>query len=83
MLDLRSHRTIQDAADVEYYTRLPMLISIPATLAPTERHRIEQRSRTLLAAGVTGAVVATFALTKLLIVTEMFARIITGEKTGY
>ncbi len=75
LLDLRRHRTIQDAGDVEYYTRLPMLAAIPATLAPTERQQIEQRSRMLLAAGVAGAVVATVALTKLLIVTELFTRI--------
>ena len=75
MLDWRRHRTIQDAVDVEYYTRLPMLASIPKSFDSTERHRIDHRSRKLLAAGVAGAVIATVGLTKLLIVTELFARI--------
>ena len=75
VLDLRRHRTFQDAADVDYYTRLPMLGSIPATLAPTERKRIRRRGRMLAAAGVAGAALATVALTKLLIATNLFVHL--------
>ena len=75
MLEWRRHRTLQDAVDVEYYTRLPMLAAIPRSLASTERHRIADRSGKLLAAGLAGAVFATVGLTKLLIVTQFFARI--------
>ena len=75
VLDFRRHRTFQDAGDVDYYTRLPMLASIPATLAPTERKRIGRRARMLAAAGVAGAALATVVLTKLLIVTDLFAHL--------
>ena len=52
-----------------------MLVSIPATLAPTERKQIDRRARILFAAGVAFALVATVVLTKLLIVTDLFAHI--------
>ena len=75
VLDFRRHRTFQDAGDVDYYTRLPMLASIPSTLAPTQRKRIDRRARILAAAGVAVAALATVALAKLLIVTDLLAHL--------
>ncbi|HKY05025.1 MAG TPA: hypothetical protein VJQ56_09050, partial [Blastocatellia bacterium] len=71
--ELRRFTSIQDVKDVEHYTRLPLLAAIPKTVTPVERDRAHTRARIRLAFGVVAAVVATFALTEILIVTDLFA----------
>jgi protein tyrosine kinase modulator len=72
-LDRRRRKTIQDTGDVEYYTRLPLLAAIPRNVTEEERRHLKRRYRALLAAGIAVALAATFALTRLLIFTEVFA----------
>jgi capsular polysaccharide biosynthesis protein len=74
----RRSRSLHGCADVERYTNLPMLVAIPKTVTDEERKRDLRRARLRLAVGAAAAAVAVFALTKLLIVSNLFALI--GEK---
>jgi uncharacterized protein involved in exopolysaccharide biosynthesis len=74
----RRSRSLHDSADVERYTNMPMLVAIPKTLTDRERKRAASRARVRLVFATVGAAVAVFALTKLFIVTNLFA--IIGEK---
>ncbi len=75
LLEMRSFTSLQDARDVEHYTRLPMLAAIPRTQTAEDRKRNERRARMRMALGTAVAIVATVALTKLLIVANLFALI--------
>jgi protein tyrosine kinase modulator len=78
LIELRRFTSLQDARDVEYYTRLPLLVAIPKTETPEEQKRTERRAKLRLLLATAVAVVATFALTKLLIFANLFALI--GKK---
>jgi hypothetical protein len=66
-LDSRSRSTIQGAADVEYYARLPLLAAVPRTISKADSRKVKMRSRLLLTTSVGIAIVAAFALTRLII----------------
>jgi capsular polysaccharide biosynthesis protein len=74
----RRSRSLHDSKDVERYTNLPMLVAIPKTLTEQERKRAARTARLRLVFGAAAVAVAVFALTKFLIVTNLFA--IIGEK---
>jgi uncharacterized protein involved in exopolysaccharide biosynthesis len=69
-------RSLQDARDVEYYTRLPLLAAIPRTETVSERRRGLWRATARLAVATAVSVVATLALTKIFIVSDIFALLI-------
>jgi hypothetical protein len=66
-LDSRSRSTIQGAADVEHYARLPLLAAVPRTISKADSRKVKTRSRLLLTTSVGIAIVAAFALTRLII----------------
>ena len=74
----RRSRSLHDSADVERYTKLPMLVAIPKSVTDEERKRAARRVRLRLAFGAAAVAVAVFALTKLFIISNLFA--IIGEK---
>jgi capsular polysaccharide biosynthesis protein/uncharacterized HAD superfamily protein len=73
VLEFRRFASLQDVKDVEYYTRLPMLVAIPKTLTAKERHLEKQKQNRRIAVGAVAAVVATFALTGIFLITNLFA----------
>jgi uncharacterized protein involved in exopolysaccharide biosynthesis len=75
LLEMRRFSSLQDAKDVEHYTRLPLLAAIPLTITHAEKKRAARRARMKMALGLAIAVVATFALTQILIITNVFALI--------
>ncbi|MEW6209974.1 MAG: GNVR domain-containing protein [Acidobacteriota bacterium] len=75
LLEMRRFSSLQDAKDVEHYTRLPLLAAIPLTITHAEKKRAARRARMKVALGLAIAVVATFALTQILIITNVFALI--------
>lgn len=77
-LELRRFTSLHDAKDIEHYTRLPLLAAIPRALTDTERTTAERRAKLRLALGTALAVVATIALTKVFLITNLFALI--GKK---
>lgn len=72
----RRFKSLRDARDVEYYTRLPLLAAIPRTATVSERRRARWRATARLALATATSVVATFALTKIFIAADIFALII-------
>lgn len=72
----RRFKSLRDARDVEYYTRLPLLAAIPRTATVSERRRARWRAAARLAFATATSVVATFALTKIFIAADIFALII-------
>lgn len=72
----RRFKSLRDARDVEYYTRLPLLAAIPRTATASERRHARWRAAARLALATATSVVATFALTKIFIVTDILALII-------
>lgn len=78
VLEFRRFSSLQDVRDVEYYTKLPMLVAIPKTLTAKERDLEKRRNSRRLALGAALAVVATFALTGFFIATNLFSFI--GKK---
>jgi capsular polysaccharide biosynthesis protein len=78
LLEFRRFATLQDVKDVEYYTRLPLLAALPRTESPAERKQAERRLKLRLAIGTALTVVAIFALTKVLILSNVFSLI--GKK---
>lgn len=73
LAEFRRFTSLQDARDVEHYTRLPLLATIPKTMTASERKRVERHARLRLAIGGAVAVVATLALTKILLMNNLFA----------
>ena len=74
----RRARSLHDSADVERHTNLPLLVAIPKSLTDEDRRRASRRARLRYVFATAAAAVAVFALTKLFIVTNLFA--IIGEK---
>lgn len=68
-------KSLRDARDVEYYARLPLLAEIPRTTTEIERRRTWWRDRGQLAFLCIVSIVATFALTKIFIASDIFALI--------
>jgi len=68
----RKLTSVQDAADVEYYTGLPLLGAVPRMTTPAEeRQRAKKRRLQMLIGGAPG-VVATFGLSKVLVAVHLF-----------
>lgn len=76
LAESRRLNSLQDARDVESYIRLPLLAEIPKTLTARERKRAWWRAKARLALGTGAAVAITFALTRFLIASDVFALII-------
>ena len=73
----RRLNSLEDARDVEYYTRLPLLASIPKTITVGERRRRWWRAKLRFAMGAAASVVATVALVKIFVLADVFALITT------
>jgi uncharacterized protein involved in exopolysaccharide biosynthesis len=71
----RRFATVQDARDVDFYTRLPLLAAIPKTVTDDERKSHARRATLRLAFGAMLAVLATVALTAVFVVTNIFSLI--------
>jgi len=69
-------KSLQDAEDVEFYTRLPLLGAIPRTPTASERRRALWRGWARLVVATAVSVAVTFALTRILIVSDIFALLI-------
>ena len=69
----RRFAMVQDARDVDFDTRLPLLAAIPKTVTDTERKRRGRRASLRLAAGAVAAVAATLALTAVFVGTNIFS----------
>jgi len=78
MAELRRFATVQDARDVDFYTRLPLLAAIPKTFTNDERKKQARRATIRLAVGAALAVVATVALTAIFVATNIFSLISRG-----
>lgn len=76
VLEFKRFSSLQDVKDVEYFTKLPMLVAIPRTLTARERELENRQNSRRLALGAACAVIATFALTGFFIFTNLFASII-------
>lgn len=75
LAEARRFNSLQSAADVEYYTRLPLLAAIPRTTTASERKRSRRQAMARLALATAFSVVATAALTKLFIALDIFTRV--------
>ena len=64
--------SLQDARDVEHYTGLPLLGSIPRTTTAAQRRREIRGQRFRLAVGAAAAAVATIVLAKMLLIAHLF-----------
>lgn len=73
--EFRRFTSLQDSKDVEYYSHLPLLAAIPRTRTARERRSERVRTTLRLLLGSAVAVAATVALTKVLIVANLFALI--------
>lgn len=75
LAESRRARSLHSAKDVEYYTRLPMLVAIPRTLTRKERSRARWRSagRVALTSAISASVTLAFA--KVLIVSNLLTYI--------
>lgn len=71
-VEMRKFGTFQDARDVEYYTALPLLAMIPTRYTAPERKKARMQRSIRFAAGLAFAVVATLALSKVLMITKLF-----------
>lgn len=65
--------SLQNARDVAHYTRLPMLAAISTTMTTDERRRAWWRPKAGLAVAAVVSLLATFALTKVLVALDIFA----------
>ena len=68
-------KSIQDARDIEYYARLPLLAEIPRTTTEIERRRTWWRAQGQLVLACIISIVATFGLSKIFIASDIFALI--------
>jgi uncharacterized protein involved in exopolysaccharide biosynthesis len=75
MLASRRFATVQDARDIDFYTRLPLLAAIPKTVTDEERRLRSRRATTRLAIGAVVAVAATAALAAVFVATNIFSLI--------
>ena len=66
--------TIQTKEDVEHYTGLPVLISVPDLLTPQEARRVPVRRAMLLAAGIVLTIVSIPTFAYILHLTRIFDR---------
>jgi capsular polysaccharide biosynthesis protein len=73
LADTRRLASLQNARDVERYTRVPLLASIPKSLTAEERKLAGRQAQFRLALGAVIAAVATFALSQIFIITGIFA----------
>jgi capsular polysaccharide biosynthesis protein len=75
MAESRRFNSLQDVRDVEFYTRLPLLATIPKTLTPAERRSQRWRTKARLLFGVAATVVVTVGLTQFFILSGIFSLI--------
>ena len=68
----RGLASLQDARDVERYTRVPLLAAIPRSLTSEERKFAGRRAKAKLVFSTIIAAVATFALSEIFILTNIF-----------
>lgn len=68
----RRFASLQDAKDVDFYTRLSLLAAIPKTMTADERAGAARRAKLRVAIGAVVAAVATFALAEIFIITNIF-----------
>ena len=73
LAESRRLKSLQDARDVELYTRVPLLAAIPRTLTSTERKLDGRKAKLRFILGTVIAAVATFALSEIFIITDIFA----------
>jgi capsular polysaccharide biosynthesis protein len=67
--------SLEDARDVEYYTRLPLLATIPKTTTAHEHRIALWRKNAQIFLGSAAAVVVTFALARVFIAADIFSLI--------
>lgn len=67
--------SLEDARDVEYYTRLPLLATIPKTTTADEHRIALWRKNARIVLGSAGAVALTFALARVFIAADLFSLI--------
>lgn len=67
--------SLEDARDVEYYTRLPLLATIPKTTTAHERRVALWRNNARIFLGSAVAVALTFALARVFIAADIFSLI--------
>lgn len=72
--ELRRLFTIQTIEDAKHYTNLPVLVSIPELMTPSEARAVPRRKALALAAGIAFAVVAIPMLAFVLRQTHVFER---------
>jgi hypothetical protein len=75
VLESRRFATVQDARDVDFYTRLPLLAAIPKAVTDEERRLRSRRATIRLAVGAVVAVAATAALAAFFVATNIFSLI--------
>ena len=71
--------TIQSTEDARHYTGLPVLISVPELMTPTEARSLPRRRRLLLAAGVVATIVSIPLLALALRLTHVFEYLSQGR----
>jgi protein tyrosine kinase modulator len=73
--ETRRFQSLQDAEDVDFYTRLPLLASIPRAVTAVERKSAARRAQLRFLVGAVVAAAATFALAEALIISNIFTLI--------
>jgi polysaccharide chain length determinant protein (PEP-CTERM system associated) len=76
-LELRRLFTIQTIEDAKHYTSLPVLVSIPELLTPSEARAIPRRKAFALTAGIAFAIVTIPMLAFVLRLTHVFEKFLT------
>jgi protein tyrosine kinase modulator len=76
-LELRRLFTIQTIEDAKHYTSLPVLVSIPELLTPSEARAIPRRKAVALTAGIAFAIVTIPMLAFVLRLTHVFEKFLT------
>ena len=69
--------TIQTAEDAKHYTGLPVLVSIPELLTPTEARAVPRRHRLAMALGFVAVIVIAPLLAFVLRLTHVFEKFLT------
>jgi succinoglycan biosynthesis transport protein ExoP len=75
-LRLRKLTSMQDAADVEYYTGLPLLIMVPRIATAGEKALRARNRKIQLVLGTALGAIAVFALSKVLIIARLFELVV-------
>jgi capsular polysaccharide biosynthesis protein len=73
LAEARRFTSLQDARDVQHYTRVPLLAAIPRSLTVQEQEIAGRQAKVKLAISTVIATVATFALSEIFILTNIFA----------